>query len=262
MSSIKLKDRISSYSEVNDYKLLNRVPIIICINGRGFSRLSSLLDKPYSNQLSECMFATLLKLCSEVDGTVFGYHFNDELVLIVKNDQSLDTRPWYDNRLQKICSVTASIATLHFNNCAAALDLNLIGDPTFLSNVFTVPSISEAVNLIVSKQQHNFHSSIQFACFYEMLNKKYDKPTIKEMLSGLSVDEKIDLLKQECDIDFNNYAVDFRRGVAAYKVPQVIDGAIKNKWMLNTELPIFTQDHSFIFSILKNRTDILRDNNL
>lgn len=251
----KLKNRIDAYQNSTDYYLLNRVPIIISINGRSFSKLTSLLDKPYSIKFSEIMFSTMLKLCSEIDGAIFGYSFNDEIVVILRNDQNIDTYPWYDNKLQKICSITSSIATLHFNQISSSI--NLMGDGIFSSKVFVVPNIVEAINTLVYKQQQNHYISIQSACFYELL-KKYNKNTIKEMLSGLSIDEKLDLLNQECSIDFNKYPVVFRRGAACYKIPKIIDDIMKNKWNINTDLPLFSKEHSFLGNIFKNGQDIFR----
>lgn len=258
----KLKDRIEAYQSQSDLKLLPKVPLIICVNGRGFSKITQLLDKPYCNKLAECMATITLHLCTEVDGVLFGYQHNDEIVLVVRNDQHADTTPWYDNRVQKICSITAASATSHFKNCLTQVNLNLAGDALFTSQVFMVPTIAEAINTIIYKQQHNFHTSIQFACFYELINRKYDKNAIKEMLGGMSVDEKIDLLKQECQIDYNQYPVSFRRGVAFYKAPKLIDGTMKSKWFINTEPPIFTREQSFLTNICKNGGDIFRQENL
>jgi len=255
MSYTKLKDRIESYHKVSDYHLLNRVPIIICINGRGFSKLTSLLDKPFCEKFSASMLSTMLKLCSEIEGSLFGYHFNDEIIIVSRNDQNVDTAPWYDNKLQKICSITASIATLHFNNVSSGL--NLMGDGVFTSQVFVVPTLAEAINTLIHKQQQNFHISIHSACFYELI-KTHNKNSIKEMLSGLSIDEKIDLLQQECNIDFNGYPISFRRGAAGYKIPKVIGDIMKNKWTINDELPIFAKDQSFLSNIFKNGADIFR----
>lgn len=262
MSNLKLKDRIVSYQEASDHKLLNRVPLIISINGRSFAKATELLDKPYCPKFAECMLSTTLRMCNEIEGALFAYQHNDEIVIVARNDQSIETAPWYNNNLQKICSVTSAIATLHFNNCANTIDLNMQGEPVFTSQVFVVPNIGEAINVMVHKQQFNFHTSIQCASFYELL-KKYDKNTIKEMLNGLSVDEKIELLKQECDIDFNSYPVHFKKGAACYKVPKIVgDGTMKNKWFVNGELPIFTQDQSFLSNIFKNGADIFRKESL
>lgn len=260
MSNLKLKDRIVSYQDASDYKLMARAPLIIIINGRSFSKSTELLDKPFCPKFKECILSTTLKLCTDVEGALFAYQHNDEIVLLARNDQSPETTPWFDNRVQKIASVTASIATMHFNSCANAIDLNMMNEPLFSSQVFTVPTIGEAVNTMIYKQQQNFHSSVQFACFYELLNRKYDRHIIKEMLSGLSLDDKVALLQQECNINFNtDYPASFRRGVACYKIPKVNEDVVKNKWALNAEPPIFTKDQSFLSNIFKNGADIFRN---
>jgi tRNA(His) 5'-end guanylyltransferase len=256
--AISLKDRIDSYSESSNTRLLPKVPLIINVNGRSFSKNTSLLDKPFCPKFAECMFSTMLKLCSDIDGAVFAYQHNDEITLAIRNDQSIDTSPWYDNKIQKICSAVSAIATMHFNTCSNAIDLNLLGEPIFITQVFAVPNIAEATNALVFKQQQNFQTSIQFACFYELLKKNYDKNAIKEMLSGLSIDEKVDLLRQECNIDFNDYSASYKRGSACYKIPKVVNGTMKNKWFVNHDLPIFTKDQSFLSNIFKNGADIFR----
>ena len=161
MSNIKLKDRIASYQDASDYKLLSRVPIIICINGRSFAKNTEFLDKPYCNKFAECMLSTCMRLCNEVEGCLFAFQHNDEIVLVVRNDQNPDTSPWYDNKLQKICSITSSIASLHFNNCTSAINLNLLNESIFLSQVFVVPNIMEAINTMVLKQQYNFRNTLK-----------------------------------------------------------------------------------------------------
>src|SRR5271170_3650825 len=127
--SNKLKDRIEEYITRCDHKLLSRVPIVIVINGRNFAKVTQLLDKPYCPKFAECMLSTTLRLCSDIEGTLFAYQHNDEIVVVTRNDQSSETNPWYDNRSQKICSVTSAIATLHFNKYASSLQLNVQGEP-------------------------------------------------------------------------------------------------------------------------------------
>ena len=142
------------------------------------------------------------------------------------------------------------------------MQLNLTGAPIFTSQVFVVPTIGEAINCFISKQQQNFHTSIQLACFYELLNK-HDRIAIKDMLSGLSVDDKIDLLHQECNIDFNDYPIHFRRGAAGYKIPKVVGDGTKNKWVVNPDLPIFTKGSNLSYTnIFKHGGDLFRQESL
>lgn len=256
-----LKDRILEYEKPASEKFLIKVPVIIIVNGRSFSKVTSLIDKPFSTEFLGCMASCLEKLVQEIDGAVFGYSFNDEIVIIARNDQTLETVPWYDNNIQKMVSAAASLVTLQFNNYANSVDMNLHGDAVFLAKSFIVGNIPEAINVVVSKQQQAFHTSIQYACLYEML-KKYNKNDIKEMLSGNSNDEKIALLQQECGVDFNEYPVAFRRGVACYRAPTVVNYAgeqtTKHKWVLDVNIPIFTKEHSFLGQILKAGSDIIR----
>ncbi len=265
MSNLKLKDRIAVYEDVSTFKLMPKLPVIIRVNGRSFSKLTSLMDKPFSIPFAECMYSTLIRLTQEIDGSFFGYSFNDEIIIISRNDQSHETALWYDGNIQKIASSVASIATLQFNNLCNTNDLNLLGDPLFTATAFTVPSITEAINVMVSKQQQASQSAVQFACLYELL-KKYDKNDIKDMLSGTSYDDKINLLNQEFGIDFNEYPAAFRRGVACYRTPTVVnyegEEKIKGKWKLNTDIPIFTKEHSFLAQIFKTGSDIFRKESL
>jgi tRNA(His) 5'-end guanylyltransferase len=263
--TLKLKDRVSIYENAAKHKLLPKLPVIISVNGRSFSKVTSLLEKPFSSDLAQCMYSTLAKLVQEIDGCIFGYSFNDEIVLILRNDQSLETTPWFDNDVQKITSAVSSIATHHFNNIATANDLNLMSDPLFVANVFAVPNITEAINVMIYKQQKAMQEAIQQACFYELLNVN-NKEDIKEMLLGTSYDDKVNILLEQFNIDYNSYPQAFRRGVACYRVPSVtsFDGEekIKGKWKLNLEIPIFTKDHKFLNNIFSSGKDIFRENNL
>ena len=116
MSNSKLKDRIAVYENTADTKLLPRLPLIVTINGRSFSKITSLLEKPYCPKFAECMYATMQRLVQEIDGSVFAYSFSDEIIIVARNDQTLDTHPWYDNKVQKIVSAVSSVASAHFNN--------------------------------------------------------------------------------------------------------------------------------------------------
>lgn len=247
--------------EASNYKLLARLPVVIVVNGRSFNKATSLLDKPFSKPFADSMLSATVKLCMEVEGALFAYQYNDVIVIIARNDQNKETMPWYDNRIQKVASISSSIATQQFHEHMNSSDLDMMGDVLFTTHTFAVPNISEAINTVIYHQQKNFHLSIQFACIYELL-KKYDKSTIKEMLTDLGTDEKIELLQQECDIDFNAYPQSFRRGVACYKVPKIIDGIVKNKWTVNNELPIFIKDQSFLSNLFKNGSDIFRGEHL
>lgn len=252
-----LRERIEDYQEVADTKLLKRLPVIIMLNGRSFKKTTSFLAKPFAPEFIELMCATMIKLSHEVDGTVFSYSFNDEIIIVCRNDQNPDTDAWYDNRVQKIASASAAIATLEFNRIANLNNVQLFGDPIFTSKTFVVPNITEAINVLIAKQQQAFHTSLHMACFYELL-KKYDPETVKQTLTEKSPAAKAELLFEETGIEFNNYPLPFKRGIAAYRVPQLAGEEIKNKLTIDMEIPLFTKDHDFLAGIFKSGRDIIR----
>lgn len=252
-----LRERIESYEDSTDYKLLKKLPIITIVNGRAFQKATSLLEKPFSSDFIELMCATMIKLCHEMDGAVFAYSFNDEIVIVSRNDQNLGTEAWYDNRIQKIVSAAASIATLEFNKRAGVNKIQLFGDPIFTAKSFVVPNVVEAINVLVAKQQQAFHIAISMASFHELL-KKHSLDIVKQSLAEKTASEKAELLFDECGIDFNSFPLPFRRGFACYRAPKLHGEEIKNKLTIDMEIPIFTKDHDFLANIFRSGKDIFR----
>lgn len=256
------KDKLYNYEDLHNYKMMPKLPVIIHINGRSFSKITSLLEKPYSEKFANCLASSALQLCLEIEGAILAYQYNDEIIIVARNDQSNDSVPWYDNKVQKIASACASITTMHFNNLATENNLNLVGDAVFTANTYTVPSIVEAIQLIAAKQQYNMHVAVQNACTYELL-KKYDKSIMSQMLTGLDTEEKINLLASECGVQFYKYNSAFIKGIACYRSPKIVNNnIIKNKWIINSDLPFFIKDQSLLINLFKMGSDILRKDNV
>jgi len=258
-----LRDRILSYEQNSDHKLIKKLPVAIVINGRAFRKITSLLQKPFSQPLLETFAGTMIKLMQEIDGSVISYCFNDEIIIISRNDQTNETNAWFDNRIQKIASATASIATCEFNRLAKNNDLQIIGDPTFTSSVFALPTITETINFLISKQNEAIYTAITMACFYE-LGKKYDISTIKQTLNEKSAQQKLDILSQQCGMNFDDYPAEFRRGAAVYRIQKIVDGGdgtdkVKNKLIVDLNLPNFAREQYFIEEIITLGKDIIRD---
>lgn len=238
---------------------MRKIPIVVNINARSSQKTTAKLEKPHSNKFSNAMCATTVKLCHELEGAILAYSFSDDITVIIRNDQSFDTQPWFNNDIQKINSVAASIATLEFSKAAISVGMDL-NEVTFLSHVFAVPNLTEVSNLLIAKQQLATQSAIGFAAYYE-LYKKYGEDS-EDILQGRTLDEKEELLAEECGISFNEYPSVFKRGFAVYRAPSIIGGlsgqSIKNKWIVNPDIPLFTKEHSFLNNLLKTGADIVR----
>ena len=138
-----LGDRMKIYERLSDFSLMPRLPAIVRLDGKGFSRLTKQLhlDKPFDSWFMSAMVDTMIYVASKIQGCVLGYTQSDEITLVIVSGR--DAEPYFANRIQKITSVTASMATAVFNSvlwertrdiCAAHFD----------SRVFALPSITEA----------------------------------------------------------------------------------------------------------------------
>jgi tRNA(His) guanylyltransferase len=259
-----LFDRQRAYEAPCDSSIMRRVPVVIRVDGRNFRKVTKRLPRPYCTKIIELMSHTMLELVKQVDGTVFGYQQSDEISLILRNDQTHETDPWFGNRVQKMVAVSASIATYEFNNYLnrMAEPPDLEGPALFDAKVFPLPSVTEAVNHLIYRQQDCVRNAVTAAA-YASLRKKYDRKSAQEMLDRRSIPEREDLLYQEFGIDFHRrYPSGFRMGIAAYLAPHIVKNeygeTTKFRWVLDPNLPRFADDQDFVHGILTTGADVFR----
>ena len=123
MSNTAIDIRMKDYYEKRaNYSLTRRTPVILRIDGRAFHSFTRHFKKPYDKVLHEAMNNTMLALCKEIQGAKLGYTQSDEISILVTDYDTLETDAWFDYRIQKMCSIAASVATLAFNKAISALD--------------------------------------------------------------------------------------------------------------------------------------------
>ena len=98
--------------------LTRRTPVIIRIDGRAFHTLAKALklEKPFDAQFNDWMQETTQHLCEEIQGAKLGYTQSDEISILVTDYDNLTSESWFDYNVQKMTSISASIATWHFND--------------------------------------------------------------------------------------------------------------------------------------------------
>lgn len=107
--------RMQNYKYTSDQSLIRRTPVIIQIDGMHFHTFTQGLDKPFDEVLVRSMQDTAKYLCENIQGCVLAYTQSDEINLLLIDYQRLDSQAWFDNRIQKLTSAAASLATLEFN---------------------------------------------------------------------------------------------------------------------------------------------------
>ena len=203
-------------------------------------------------------------LCENIQGCVLGYTQSDEITLVLVDYKTRESDAWFDNNIQKIVSVSSSMATMAFNNSFRrnCLDyfatvenfdtdnycdtlLKRIATAMFDSRVFTLPK-EEVVNCLIWRQQDATRNSIQSVGQANFSQKQ---------LHGKNCDQIQDMLFIEKGINWNDYPTHLKRGSCCIKVPVKINEgteheAIRNKWVIDNEIPIFTQDKEYVNKLI------------
>ena len=262
MDKTSLGNRIKKYENVTDIRLMCRAPVIVRVDGKGFSRWAKKmkLDRPFDVDFSTAMQYAMTQTAQSIEGCVFGYTQSDEITFILRNNQSLESEPWFANRVQKIVSIVASLTTVHFNR-STQMHLKDFSCQfpiaVFDARVFTVPSLNETINVLVWRQNDATKNSISTTTYHEV-SKVLGKGTTRKRMHGLNSNQQQELLFQEANVNWNDLPVWCKRGIVCYKEPYCIEGNDgetyeRKKWVIDAETPVFTQNREWLISKLQEK---------
>lgn len=214
------------YEQVPKTRLVRRMPVAIRLDGKAFHTFTRGFQKPFDEVLGNAMVRTMEYLCKNIQGCVFGYTQSDEITLLLIDYQTLNTDAWFEYEVQKMCSISASMATLAFNtffeNEVNKFYYNHVkpGDPLvehyqvyrdaqykgamFDSRVFNIPK-EEACNLVYWRQLDATRNSIQMV---GQANFSHSE------LQGCSCNVIQDMLHEQRGINWNDFPTRWKRGTA------------------------------------------------
>ena len=172
-----LGTRMKKYEAVSKGVLMTRTPVAIRVDGKAFHTFTKKLTKPFDSIFMQSMIETMEAMCGDIQNCIFGYTQSDEITFILKDYEQLNTSAWFDNEIQKLCSVSASMATYYFNHFfrlnatrviqanpnsdyAAVLNSCLTAPAMFDARCFNIPK-EEVVNLVYWRQLDAVRNSIQ-----------------------------------------------------------------------------------------------------
>lgn len=284
----------SFYEDRSRYKLPRRSFTIIRIDGKAFHTFTKGLEKPFDVGIIEDMDQTAVYLCKNIQGAKLAYVQSDEISLVLTDFDSLDTAAWFDGNVQKMASISASLATAKFNQlrmirfaknnvdpmasmASSLLDQTM--NPSeiekfklamFDARVFQIPFIEEVVNYLCWRQQDATRNSIQ-----SVAQSLYPHSE----LSGKKQNDLQEMIFQK-GINWNNYSFGEKRGRLIRKVEKkylrrgsevtVIEDEegfnfsipgvniySRAVWEVDPETPIFSKDKDYLKSIImpKPRVD-------
>ena len=278
MDKTTIGDRMkNNYENITRYYLTRRMPVIIRIDGKTFHTFTKGFKKPFDDVLVKTMQDTMKYLCENIQGCVLGYTQSDEISLVLTDYAELTTDAWFGNNLQKMCSVSASMATLAFNKffsdrvqdfmyaCCDDFGDDILPEKQnnydlaynvyfkklytamFDSRVFTIPK-EEVCNYMIWRQQDATRNSIQSVGQANFSQKE---------LHGKSCNNIQDMLMLQKGINWNDYSTTLKRGSCCIKTViqdpnvDIKDGAYPiSKWVVDNEIPIFTQDRNYVEKLI------------
>jgi tRNA(His) 5'-end guanylyltransferase len=251
------------YEQIPKTKLMRRCPVAIRIDGRAFHTFTRGFQKPFDEVLIKSMQETMKYLCENIQGCVLGYTQSDEITLILVDYKKLTSSAFFDYKVQKICSIAASMATMAFNESFSKIYSKLYrdkiehgenvdeliktyafkaGKAMFDARCFNIPK-EEVTNLIYWRQLDASRNSIQMVGQANFSHKE---------LQNKSCNDIQDMLMTQKNINWNYLPTYQKRGSCCVRNKIVIesDGVMataqlrdtsksENEWIIDTEIPIF-----------------------
>lgn len=236
----------NNYETITKYRLTRRTPVIIRIDGKSFHSYTRGFQKPFDPILMKSMQKTMKSLCKNIQGCVLCYTQSDEISLLLVDYRDLNSQAWFDNEVQKICSISASMATMVFNkeftrmannyidNAMEAwnisdddkkymktLDKAMTMGAMFDSRCFNIPK-EEVTNYFYWRQQDAIRNSIQMV---GQANFSHSE------LHGKTCNDIKEMLHEQKGINWNDFSVPEKRGACCIKT--------ENGWILDENIPIF-----------------------
>lgn len=115
----------SSYEFRYRYYLPRRSYAIIRIDQKAGHTYTRGLKKPFDEGYIKSFDAAAQALVKEVQGARFAYVQSDECSVLLTDFDTVDTEAWFDNNIQKIVSVSASIFTAEFNRARFSYNIGV-----------------------------------------------------------------------------------------------------------------------------------------
>jgi len=231
MDKDELGNRMKEYENVLDLTLTRRLPLIIRLDGKAFHSLTRRMEKPFDPRFLEIMQIVAKYLCRNIQNCKLAYTYSDEISLLCIDYESIHTDAWFGNRLQKIVSVSAAMASVWFMKLYPVYFPDYIDpDPLFDSRAFTLPP-HEVCNYMIWRQQDCTRNSITALAQAHFSHKELQNKNSKQ---------KQEMLLLERGVNWNDLPVENKRGTCI-----VYDHKLFN-WVMDKDIPIFTQNRKYI----------------
>lgn len=275
--------RMKDYEKRNRYYLHKRMPAIFRLDMRAGHSFCKGLKRPFDEIFVKTMQETAKYLCENIQNVKISYQQSDEISLVLVDYERLNTEVFFDYRIDKICSVVASMATMAFNKAFAKnvkeydmewkcsltpqcveiqkthydyIDiLNKAVDKgaMFDCRCFNIPK-EEVTNCIYWRQLDATRNSIQMVGQANFSHTELHEKNQNDIQ---------DMLMLQKGINWNDLPTHLKRGSCCIKetyypnpVPGCEDCSVdattgRTRWIVDKEIPIFrNEDRAYIEKLI------------
>lgn len=221
---------------------LSHNPVVIRLDGNAFHTWTRKmkLKLPFDENFRNIMNETMLHLCKSIPNCVFGYCQSDEISLCLRNDKSDKTEPWFENRIQKLTPISASMASYRFNQLVSWYWPDEQEPAYFDSRVLFMPDLEEVVNCFIWRQNDCMRNSVQ-----SMAQSLYSRKFLHQV--------KTDELKQmilDKGQSWDDLPVHFQRG--SFCIRKLVESQYNGQpvtrrvWTVDKEGPVVSKDKQYL----------------
>jgi len=271
-----LGDRMKKYESAYDNAFPIRLPLIIRLDGVHFSTQVKKwkCEKPFDQKFIDAMHFTALTLCEQIAGAQIAYTQSDEITILIRDDMSINSQPWYAKEINKILSVSSAKASNAFNHKFFGLGGSIIMersdeddnicDPIRLAEMaefdcrgYVLPE-EEIFNAFLWRQRDFEKNSVQ------MLARSLFSHS---QLEGKGNSTMQDMMMSEHKVNWNDLPTHLKRGACVLKKDVLKEVPKRNEkgkvikdefetinrpaWVVDKEIPIFTQDRDYVNQFTK-----------
>lgn len=196
--------RMKKYESLTSSKLFPRLPLVIRLDGNSFHNYTREMEKPFCSVLHDAMLYAIERVALRMSGLKAVYTQSDEISFwltdVSSDPEKHNTKGWFDWKLQKLVSISASAFTAHFNTYM----MPRVGkEAVFDSRAFSLPSMCELNNYFLWREKDATRNSVSMLAQSKFSSKR---------LHGMSSNQMQELLFQEEGINWNDLAPWMKRG--------------------------------------------------
>lgn len=223
--------------------------VVIRLDGNHFHTWvkKAKLRKPFDTRMISAMQTATLRLCETIPTCIMGYVQSDEITLVLRKSDNLEADPWFSNRVQKLCSVSASICTIAFNDAIREQMSEHYVEPAYFdARVIFFPTLEEVFNNLIWRQNDCIKNSVS-SLSHSLIPQK-------QLLSKNS-DEQKKMMLELHGVDWNELSTVKKMGTLVHK--EEVEGSYagkvfkRAKFFCDENIPRFSESKDFLMDCYK-----------